>query len=146
MMRSTDTWHGRPNLAAVFAVGREHAFGAARVEHHRRRPVDGRAGEAAFERRDDASALAGAAVFGGQHELDAERAGRNRDRTARRRAARRRTASHVTPRARSASASAANGASPTPPATIQASVGGSTIVNGRPSGPRHAAICPGRAS
>ena len=42
--------------------------------------------------------------------------------------------------ARSACASVANGASPTPPAIIHASVGGSTIVNGRPSGPRQSTV------
>ena len=34
MMRSTDTWHGRSYLRGGLRRGREHAFGAARVEHH----------------------------------------------------------------------------------------------------------------
>ena len=70
MMRSTDTWHGRPCAIAVRGGRGEHAFRAAGVDHHRRSA--GRAASRAIERRDHASAFARAAVFGRQHELDAE--------------------------------------------------------------------------
>ena len=72
MMRSTDTSQGWPYCAAGPGARGQHALGAARVHHQRRaRAV---CGEPAIERRDDAAALAEAAVFGRQHELDAEAA------------------------------------------------------------------------
>ena len=105
----------------------------------------GARGEPAVERRDDAAAFADAAVFGREHELDAE-APEEIEIEELRGAARAVEERARTPRARSASASAANGARPTPPATIHASVGGSTSVNGRPSGPRQEIVSPGCAS
>ena len=59
-----------------------------------------------------------------------------------RRGGRRRTASSPSFRAASAAASVTNGASPTPPAIIHASAGGSTGSNGRPSGPSSGSRAP----
>ena len=91
-------------------------------------------GERALERRGDAAALA-ALPSSVVSTSSTPRPRRSRGRTARRRGARRRTASSSTPRARSASASVANGARPTPPATIHASVGGSTSGERPPERP-----------
>ena len=120
MMRSTDTWHGRPNLCRGLRRRGQHAFGAAGVDHDRRRRPRA-LGEPAFERRDRCVRARRRCRLRWSARARRRARGRSRGRTARRRAARRRTACSVTPRARSASASAANGASPTPPATIQAS-------------------------
>ena len=70
MMRSTDTWHGRPWRHGHRRRRGQHAFGAAGVDHDRR--VRRTGGQSPFERRHDAAAFAGAAVFGGQHEIDVE--------------------------------------------------------------------------
>ena len=117
MIRSTDTWHGRSYFIAVRAVAASMPSGPQAYS------MTGAAGvargELAIERRDDAAALAGAAVFGRQHELDAELAEEVEIEELLGACARRRTASSATPRARSACASVANGARPTPPATIQ---------------------------
>ena len=70
MMRSTDTWHGRSYFIAVRAVAASIPSGPHAYSITARR---GRArGEPAIERRDDAAALADAAVLGRQHELDVE--------------------------------------------------------------------------
>ena len=122
----------------------QHAFGAARIHHH------GRRWRPATRARDRAVRRC-VLVHRHCHPRSSARAarracGRSRDRRARRRCARRRTTlSRRRGRAAPRRASA-NGASPTPPATIQASAGGSTMVKGRPRGPRQAMTCPGRAS
>ena len=141
MMRSTDTWHGRPYLIGDSRGRGQHALRAAGVQHHGRRAAGAR--QTPLERRDDAAALAEAAVLGRQHQLDAEVAEEIQieELGAAARAVEQRRSSR---RARAAtSASVANGARPTPPATIHASAGGSTMVNGRPSGPRQATRWPG---
>ena len=136
MMRSTDTWHGRLRLAGLRRGG-QHAFGPAGVDHHRavRWQAAARAGDRAARRCGRARRRC---RLRSSARARRRGRGRNRGRRARRRGARRRTASSGRRGRGAPRPASANGASPTPPATIHASAGGSTTVNGRPSGPRHA--------
>ena len=136
-MRSTDTWHGRPKRAAVVRRGREHAFRAARVD--RDRLIGGsRATSAPFERRDDASAFAAlpsSVVSTSVTPSVAEPVEVEQLRGAPRAVEQRRRRRRGRPALRRASRTA-RGRRRRRPSTLRS--GGSTSVNGRPSGPRHA--------
>ena len=143
MTRSTDTC-ARPAVSCRdMRDGFEHRLRAAGIDHDVAGP---RLLQLAFEWHGDASALAGAAVFGGQDQRDAPRREPIQIETAR--APRSRAVEQRRRRAAraSASVSVANGARPTPPATIHACAGGSTGSNGLPSGPRHETTSPSTAS
>jgi hypothetical protein len=88
MTRSTDTWLGRPWRVATRRCRSQHAFGAAGVHHDR--ASAGRAASRRSSGATNAAMLAGAAVFGRQHEIDVEvtkevQAGRASEHASRRR-------------------------------------------------------------
>ena len=141
MMRSIDTCDGRRHADGQLADRLQHRLGPAGVDGDRR---GGRADRRAPARAAPSRARACPGSRPRWRARGGRRAARTSPgRTGRRPAGRRRTASSVCRSACSASASVANGARPTPPATIQASAGGATGVNGLPSGPRHPMRSPG---
>ena len=108
--------------------------------------VGGRRPQRGVERHRDESGRAATAVLGGEHQVHAafrEPVGVVQILTAARAIEQARASRHAAIRA---SARVANGARPTPPATIHAVVGGSTSGHGCPSGPRHPSRSPTRTS
>ena len=139
--RSTETCDGRLNVAGDVRHRFEHRLRAARVDHHVERDRDRDSAlevlQFALERDGDARRVRRRCRPRWRARAGCRATRTSRGRTAPRRCARRRTASSSCRARCSASPSVANGARPTPPATIHASAGGSTGSNGRPSGPRH---------